>query len=244
MSQRFWPAIVALLLVVRAEAARWPPFAPARESLTPGVAASIEQVWANPTLVRAVEIEPATVPLGVYAAFIDVPDVTAAAARRLGLAKYEVYRLDDGWYEADDHDGADGVYHVVSREGGRRVVLSWGSHRSAFLGTIRGSALTLVELEDRSESTGQRLTAYVLIDNPLAAVLARVLVTVFGSLADRKLTEGLAVASQVAAWAMTRPAEFCDWLQRSALPVVSRERVQAVLPECGSLPAASGPPAP
>jgi hypothetical protein len=244
MSPRFWPAIVVLLLVVRAEASRWPPFAPARETLTPRVAAGIERVWTNPTLVRTVEMEPAAVPFEMYAVFIDVPDVTAAAARRLHLAKYQVHMLDDGWYEADDHEGASGLYHVVSREGGRRVVLSWGSHRGALLGTIRGSALTVIELDDRHQFTGQRLTAYVVIDNPVAAALARVLIPIFGDIADRKLTEGLAVTSQVAAWAMTRPAEFCDWLERAALPAVGRERVQTVLPQCGPVSTALRPPRP
>jgi hypothetical protein len=205
------------------------------------VAASIDRVWTSPTLVRSVEAEPARVPLRVYLTFVDVPDVTAAAARHLHLAKYEVRLLDQRWYEADDHDGARGIYYVAVRDGARRVILSWGNHRGAFLGTIRGSALTDITLEDRGEFTGQRLTAYVLIDNPVAARLARVLVTIFGGIADRKLTEGFTVTGRVAMWARQRPREFCDWLNAAALPDVSRQHVLAALPECPAQRAAVTP---
>ncbi len=233
MNPKCWPAVVVLLVTTQTEApAAWPTFLPPRDTFTPGVAASIERVWANPTLVRSVEAEPARVPLRVYLAFVDVPDVTAAAARHLKLAKYQVRLLDQRWYEADDHDGARGIYHVAVRDGARRVILSWGSHRGALLGTIRGSALTAIELEDRGEFTGQRLTAYVLIDNPVAARLARVLVTIFGGIADRKLTEGFTVTARVAIWARERRQEFCDWLNTAAVPAVSRQHVLAALPEC------------
>jgi hypothetical protein len=32
--------------------------------------------------------------------------------------------LGAGWYEADDHEGARGVYHVLARTDGQRVTLS------------------------------------------------------------------------------------------------------------------------
>jgi hypothetical protein len=76
----------------------------------------------------------------------------------------------------------------------------------------------------------QTLTAQVQIDQGLAAALARVLVLVFGWLADRKLGEALAVTGQVAEWAVERPAEFCEWLAREPLPSDRRERLLAVLP--------------
>lgn len=69
--------------------------------------------------------------------------LAAAAARHLGLAQYEVRRIDAQVYEADDHRGARGGYRVLVRQPGRHVILSWGRHTGGLLGTIRGQALTV-----------------------------------------------------------------------------------------------------
>jgi hypothetical protein len=211
----------------------WPPFLPAREALGAEVVARVERVWSAPTLHREVEGRPVAVPLDVYVLFVDAPEVTAAAARRLGLARYTVESLGDGRYRADDGDGARGEYAVLVRAGTRRVVVSTGAHSSGFLGTIRGGALTLVEFEPRGDETGQRLSAWVLIENRAAAALARVLVTLFGFLADRKLREGLDVTAAVAEWAAGHPGEFCAWLAAEALAAPRRQRLAEAL-ACGA----------
>lgn len=229
-----WWAVLVVLATARADAAAgWPPFLPPRATFAAGVVAAVERVWSDPTLSRTVEAKPADVPFAVYSAFLDTPDVTAAAARHLGLAKYEVRMLDEDWYEADDRDGARGVYRVLIREPMRRVILSWGTHTGAVLGTIGGSALTLLDFEDRGGTTAQRLEAHILIENRIAAALARLLIVVFGHIADRKLEEGFRVSAGVAEWAVKRPSEFCDWLAREPVPPLRRARVLATLPKCG-----------
>lgn len=210
----------------------WPPFLPPPETFSPGVIATVERVWADPTIHRRVEGAPAAVPLGVYVAFVDAPEVTAAAARRLGLARYEVRMLDEDWYEADDRDGARGVYRVLVRDGTRRVILSQGTHTGALLGTIGGSALTLLELTDHGGKTTQRLDAFVLIESRPAAALARILILVFGWIADRKLGEGFRVTAGVAEWAAAHRGEFCEWLAREPLPRAGRDRLLEALPAC------------
>ena len=102
------------------------------------VAASVEQLWLAPTLTRTVEGDPARVPFELYLVFVDEPAVTAAAARHLGLARYEVEAIDGGWYRATDNDGASGVWRVLAREPTRRVVLSRGEHSGRLLGHIGG----------------------------------------------------------------------------------------------------------
>src|SRR5439155_1447666 len=84
----------------------WPP--PLVEStavLTPEVSAALECVWATPTLRRRVHAGSARAPLEVYLAFLDTPEVTAAAARFLKLASYDVHVLDDDRYEGDHGGG-------------------------------------------------------------------------------------------------------------------------------------------
>jgi hypothetical protein len=214
------------MAVVEASASAWPPFLPDPADLPPNVVRDVERVWRDPTLSRTVKGRPARVPFELYTAFVDMPEVTAAAARHLELADYTVKRLDNETYQADDHDGARGRYRVLVRTPRRRVILSWGRHTGRVLGSIGGSALTVLDLTERDGAVDQQLTAYVLIDNAVAARLARLLVPVFGGLADRKLAEGFAVTAQVAEWAVNRPAEFQAWVERQPLP---RERRQVVL---------------
>ena len=163
-------------------------------------------------------------------AFIDSPDVIAAAARHLDLAKWEVEVHNNDWYRGEDHDGAEGLYRVLEREPHRRVILSWGQHTGSLLGTIRGSAISVMDFIPTPEGVEQSLTAYIRIDNSLAAALARILVPIFGWIADRKLAEGFNVTAQVAEWALGKPSDFCEWLAHTSLPEDRRQRVLAVLP--------------
>src|SRR5262249_54737822 len=160
----------------------------------------------------------------------------AAAARHLKLADYQARVLEDNWYEADDGNGAHGVYRVLVRTPTRRVILSWGRHSGAILGTISGSALTVLEFQDQGQTVGQNLTAYVLIDYRVAGALARSLVFIFGYVGDRKLTDGFRVTARVAEWAVSRPDEFCAWLSAQAPSDRRTDRLSAAV----SCPTAAG----
>ncbi len=140
------------------------------------VAATVESTWQPATFSRTVHGRPVPVPLPLYGALVDAPDITAAAARLRGFARDDVRVVANDWYEAEDHCGASGYYRVLERDTGHRVLLSWGEHRSGWLGTVKGSALTVLTLEQQSSAVNVRLTAYVRIENPVAAALARVLV--------------------------------------------------------------------
>src|SRR5215475_10570732 len=211
----------------------WPPLLGSREAFSPDLSEAVDRVWIEPTLSRTVRGRPAHVPFAVYVAFVDTPEVTAAAARFRRLASFEVRTLDDDRYQASDGDGAQGFAQVLLRESHRRVILSQGEHTGAILGTIRGSALTVLDFETRGGVVDPTLTAYVRIDDPIAAAFARVLVPTFGFIADRKLAEGLYVTARVAEWAVDPSGGFCEWLAREPLPAAPRDRILAVVPSCG-----------
>jgi|SRR5262245_5957102 len=231
--------VVAVTLVLAlatgaggASAQPWPPVLASRESYPPDVSATVERVWSDPTLSRTVKGRVAHVPLDVYVAFLDAPDVTAAAARFRGLASYDIQAVDDSRYLASDGAGARGSAEVLQRQPRRVVVLSRGEHTGPFLGTISGSALTIIDLEPQQRGVNPTLVAYVYIDNALAASLARTLVPTFGFIADRKLGEGMRVTAEVAEWAVDPSGGFCEWLTREPLPPARRARILAVLPSC------------
>jgi hypothetical protein len=210
----------------------WPPVLGSRESYPPDVSAAVERLWSDPTLSRTVKGRAAHVPLDVYVAFLDAPEVTASAARFRKLASYDIRALDDNRYLASDGEGARGSAQVLRREPRRVVMLSRGEHTGPFLGTISGSALTVLDLEAQRHGVSPTLVVYVYIDNPLAASLARTLVPTFGFIADRKLGEGMRVTAEVAEWAVDPSGGFCEWLAREPLPPARRARILAVLPAC------------
>jgi hypothetical protein len=239
----FAAAALVMALVADSQGAAvapWPNVLGARAAFSPEVTAAVERVWDQPTLSRTVNGPSARVPIQLYIAFVDAPDVTAAAARFRRLASYHIQPLDGDRYRADDGDGARGFSHVLRRDGRRRVILSHGEHSGPILGTISGSALTVLDLVTDGDRVQPTLTAYVLIDDRLAASLAQLFVPRFGFLADRKLAEGLHVTKAVAEWAVDPSGGFCEWLVREPLPQASRARVMAALPACTRYSASGG----
>jgi len=210
----------------------WPVFLPPRDGFPTDVVAAVERTWADWTLHRTVRGPTVQVPFDLYSALIDTPDLTAAAARYKRYTKDDVRPVGDDVYEASDHDGARGFYRVLARERDRRVIFSWGEHSGRLLGTIRGDALTVLTLLPADGRIEQALTVYVRIDNRFVAAVARALILLFGDIADRKLSEGVVVATRVAEWAATQPGEFCGWLGRSDLPPARRAPVQNLVPGC------------
>lgn len=227
--------MLALVLVVPLSAGageRWPPLLPPRSTLPAALAAEVERVWTRPTITRHVEGERALAPLDLYVELIDTPEIATAAARHLQLARYDVQRLGADRFQVDDGSGARGEYQVLTSERGRRVMFSRGRHTGRLVGTIAGIALTEIQFEAREGHVAQRLTAWVVIENRFLAVVARVLVPLFGQVADRKLQEGFRVTARVAEWAAARPVEFCEWLGRQSFAAETRQRVRRAVRGC------------
>ena len=238
MRSRISAVVCALAVLVLAVAALgavssdWPPFLRAKDDYPPSTTSAVTRLWTDATFVRTVKADPAPVPLPFYMRFIDAPDVTAAAARHLGLTTYHVRILGDDYYQADDgHGGAHGVYRVLERGDGHRVLLSWGSHRGSILGTVSGSALTRLEFGAEGRHARQGLTVNVIIDERIVATVSRPALLLFGWFVDRKLNEAFRTAAGAAAWAHAKPEEFCAWLD-GAVTRDRRAELRSIFDEC------------
>ena len=235
-SRRVSVACMLALLALTVTSSRsapgdWPPFLHASDQYPTQIADAVRRLWSDATFTRTVSGDPAPVPLAFYLRFIDAPDVTAAAARHLRLTTYDVKAVGDDWYEVDNGSSTQGVYHVLARDGGRRVLLSWGTHRGPIVGSIGGSALTRLEFGADGGRATQRLAVNVIVDNRFAAGMTRPFLLLFGWLADRKLNEAFRTAAAAAAWAHAKPEEFCAWLSGA---VIDRRRAELrnVFDEC------------
>ena len=226
-----------LLGAGQALGADFPPFLPERERFPAEIRNEITAVWSRYTLTRAVSGHPARVPLDLFRLFVDLPEVTAAASRHLGLAQYRVRQLGPDFYEAEDGEGAAGTYRVLVRDAQRRVILTWGSHAGPILGRITGASLTLLTFEaesvDGASQIAQRVETFVRIDNQVAAFIVRILLPLFSGYADRKIAETFNITARVSAWAYEDPTTFCQWL--SSQPEGGRHRAEfaPLLPPCG-----------
>ncbi|MBI3031431.1 MAG: hypothetical protein HYY64_18175 [Candidatus Rokubacteria bacterium] len=198
----------------------FPSFLPGADQFPPDVRSEIISVWTDYTLTRVVAGRPARAPLEIYRLFVDHPDVTAAASRHLGLAKYRVEPVGPDRFAADDGEGAKGTYRVLVHDDRRRIMLTRGSHEGRILGRIGGASLTILSFELRAGSEGapevaQQVESFVRIDNPVAAFFARLLLPLFSGYADRKIAETFDVTARVSEWAAREPTAFCAWLAGS-----------------------------
>jgi hypothetical protein len=207
---------VGLCLAVRSAIAapdtRWPPFLPPRDGVPD--AGLVERVWNGETFRRTLSPPPVAVPLALYAALIDAPDVMAAAARHLGNATETVAPLPDGSWEIVSTKGSRAVYRVLRSAPDRRVVLSHG-HVLVLGFAVPGSVLGVLDLRERGASVEQRLTVHARIDHAAWALLTRFLLALLPSLADAELARGFRITAAVAAWARQDGEAFCAWLRSS-----------------------------
>jgi len=208
---------VPLLLTYPANAAdEFPPFLAGTGEFPAEVRTEIISVWNDYTLMRVVEGRPARAQLEIYRLFVDHPEVTAAASRHLGLAKYRVRPLGRDQFAAEDGEGAQGTYRVLLKDDRRRIVLSQGRYEGRIL-RVSGASLTILSFEPRAGEGGvpevsQRVETFVRIENQVAAFFARLLFPLFSGYADRKLIETFNVTAEVSEWAAQNPSAFCAWL--------------------------------
>lgn len=228
-SNRWRMTLMATVVLTGTGFSGWPAFLPPPGTLPPEVSTDVERVWRDPTFVRSIQGRPVSAPLDIYLALLDAPDVTARAASFLKVAKHRVRVVGDDWFEGEDGSGAHGFYRVLVRTPDRRVFLAWGENEDGVLGMTRGSALSVLEFKRRDGKIDQELTAYVWVDRGLVAVLTRVFLPIFGSIADRKLSEGMTMAGVVAEWAVARPAEFCAWLEGEPLAPERSGPIRAIV---------------
>ncbi len=219
---------LAMLAAARASAGDdFPPYLSEAERLPLDVQREVSDIWTRRTVSRVASGEPARVPLPLYVLFVDVPEVTAAAGRHLGIGAYRVTRLGPDAFEVADGEGTHGDYRAISKARDRRVLVARVQRTMWLLGDVRGASLTLLTFHEERDDDGrafvtQRVETVARIDHRVAALIAHVLVPLFPDYADRKFGEVFRIAARVSAWSVEDPVAFCRWL--AAEPDGARHR--------------------
>ena len=193
---------------------RWPSFLPPRESVPD--APVVEHLWLNRTFQRSFSPPVLNVPIILYAALIDSPDVLAAAARARGIAHETAEHLDDGSYELLRPDGFAAIYRVLVSEPNKRIALSYG-HVVLFGVRVKGAVLGILDLRDQGDGIRQHVTAYAHVENKGWALVTKFILALLPSIADTELSAGFRMAGDVATWALRERGAFCAWLKGSHL---------------------------
>jgi hypothetical protein len=173
-------------------------------------------------------------PLFLY--LVDHPDVAAAAARALGVAKYRIEQRPDGTYWGDDARGAKGTMEVVYADSRKRVLHAEGTYDTKWLPTIYARIVLILEFEHGNGPDGQTrvtndLTGYLRVDNAFVGALARLVGPIVGGAVDRKVARTFGVAGKVCERAYDDPAGFLQVLRNA--PDVDRRHLTALAARLG-----------
>lgn len=137
----------------------------------------------------------------LYEFLLERLEVAAAIARNLGLAKYRIRRLAQGFFYGDDGEGARGYIELLYADATSRIYFSQGRYESKLLPAVTGAALVIFSLNPQTPEQDQeglqiKFQAYLKIDQRLLALLAKALRPFLGNVVDRKITKLFLVAGR------------------------------------------------
>ncbi len=138
----------------------------------------------------------------VYDFLLDHPVLTAVLARNLALGGYRIARIGPDTFHGDDGQGAEGVFTLLYRDTMRRVYHVQGSHRGRLFPLLTGEAIVMLHDHARTGAEGQasvetRMTVYSRIENPVLAMLVKVLQPILRRVVSDKLTNAFLVVHRL-----------------------------------------------
>jgi len=141
------------------------------------------------------------IPKAAYDFMLDHMTLSAALARKLGLADYRIERVGPATFHGNDNAGSEGLITLLYRDSTRRVYHMKGGHHGKVLPLITGEAIILLLSHVKTGADGRervetRFMTYSRIDNAVIAALVRVFQPLLRSVVNDKLAQGfLAVHS-------------------------------------------------
>jgi len=205
-----------------AEEAAWPPFLP--HSADKRTDDAVEEIWKKRTFERKLSPAPVGVPMDLYVALINAPEVVAAAANHLQMTAATLTIVADRTYEWRSPDGSQAMLRVLLSEPAQQVTLSQGQLAVHGL-TVRGSVLGNLKLSSGEGGVHSELATYVRIDNVILAWLTKALLALMPKTIDAELSKGFEITGAVARWVWQAPEEFCQWQETARF---APERVKLI----------------
>ncbi len=140
--------------------------------------ARLDEVTRNPSVSARAESEVMVGRPEVVEFLLDHPDFATHITRALRLARYRIWRTDDGMF-IDDGWGATGQLTVVHAAGGTRMLYAKGEFQHKLLPSIPGEAVVTIDYETWPTQDGRhlvqaRLAGQLKIDSGFATLMLKI----------------------------------------------------------------------
>jgi len=221
-----------VLLASSALAAR--PAATLPTEIPPAERARLQEVAEGASVSARASSEPFVARRDVFEFLLDHPELATHVTRALRLARYRIWRgagglwLDDGW-------GVVGRFSVVYAASGTRVVYARGHYQSAFLPSIHGQAVVVIEYG--VDPTGNHrslispaVTGFVKLDSSFFAFAGRVAGSVATAKAEKEAKRFVKIVARASRAIDESPAHVHEQLrQRPDAPQGDLEEFRQLL---------------
>lgn len=184
----------------------------------PPVEQQVREIREHPLLVHTVSGVRVKSGLPLYEFLLAHPDITAALARALGAATYQVSPDGENGYHGRDGKGAQGHFMLVEQGEGRRVFFARGSYKKPLLPTIRGRIVLVLEYRTNgAEEAGieNRVQGFVQIDTPIVGTLAKIARPLVKRSLDKKVHHLFQKVDHLLDAALADPSEAIRRLQEN-----------------------------
>ncbi len=168
---------------------------------------------------------------GTYDFLLDHPVLTSLLVRNLALADYRVSRAGPNTWNGDDGQGAEGLITPLYQDTTRRVYHIKGTHRGRFFPLITGEAIVMLNYHAKAVADGRehvetRIIAYSRLDNPVLAMLVRVLQPILRRVVNDKLTRAFIIVHKLGELMASDPEQV--YRQVEITPEVDPADVEAL----------------
>jgi hypothetical protein len=220
-------ALLALPVASRAAAERLVAAFPA--GLSGDERAALERLVDDADVGTRVEAEPFLARPDLFEYLLDHPELAAHVARTVRAARYRIWSTADGLL-LDDGWGVTGRFRVVHTSDGSRIYHARGEYRRAWLPTIHGEAVTMIEYALHPGPDGRALvrpavSGFVRVDSRLAAWFLQLANRAAQRKADREARQLMKVFARVSRALDERPAQI--WAELSRRPDVPPRELEA-----------------
>jgi hypothetical protein len=148
--------------------------------------ARLDEVARNPSVAARAEGQPFVGRRDVFEFLLDHPDFATHITRALRLARYRMWRTDDGLF-MDDGWGATGQVFVVHADRGRRVLYARGAFQSRLLPAIQGEAVVTINYDVQPAGDGRDvLFAAISSQLKIAGIFGDLVATLANAVATEK----------------------------------------------------------
>jgi hypothetical protein len=196
--------------------------------------ARLDAVTRNPSVAARAEGQPFVGRREVFEFLLDHPDFATHVTRALRLARYRIWRTDDGMF-VDDGWGATGQVFVVHATSGRRVLYARGGFQAKLLPAIHGEAVVTIDYDVQPAGDGRDLfsaaiSSQLRIDGFLGDLVATLANSVATEKAERESRRLVRVFARVLQAIDETPAAlYASLLERPDVPRRELEQFRALL---------------